>query len=73
MSGYFNPAKNAKRLAHKQRANHTFFKYSRIMSAAVAPSPTALATCLVLPLRTSPAANTPGTLVISRSSVVMKP
>ncbi len=44
-------------------SSYMVFKYSRISSAAVAPSPAAEATCLVLPARTSPAAKMPGTLV----------
>ncbi len=43
------------------------FKYSRIRRAAVAPSPDAEATCLVLPARTSPAAKIPG-MVVSKSA-----
>jgi len=39
------------------------FRYSRTAIAAPAPSPTADATCLMLPWRTSPAAKTPGALV----------
>src|SRR5574341_1881805 len=49
------------------------FRYSRIISAAVAPSPTALAACLVLPSRTSPAAKTPGRLVSNMLFVVTNP
>ena len=48
-------------------------RYSRIISAAVAPSPTALAACLVLPKRTSPAANTPGSVVSRFIFVTTKP
>ena len=40
-----------------------FFTNSLIAIALAAPSPTAEATCLVLPCRASPAANTPGTLL----------
>ena len=40
-------------------------KYSWIWRIAIAPSPTAEATRLTEPLRTSPAANTPGRLVSS--------
>src|SRR5690606_5315157 len=36
-------------------------RYSRIESAAAAPSPTALAICMVAPLRTSPLAKIPST------------
>jgi hypothetical protein len=44
-------------------SDYTVLRYSRMRSAAVAPSPVALATCLVLPARASPAAKMPGTLV----------
>lgn len=47
--------------------------YSRILRAAVAPSPTALAICMVAPLRTSPAAKIPGTAVDNLRSVLIKP
>lgn len=46
-----------------KRFPYTLLRYSRMRSAAVAPSPAAEATCLVLPCLTSPAAKTPGTLV----------
>jgi hypothetical protein len=46
--------------------NYVVFKYSRIIKATVAPSPAALATCLVLWSRTSPAAKMPGTLVSNK-------
>lgn len=45
----------------------TFLRYSLIISAALAPSPAALATCLVLLSLTSPAANIPGTLASIRA------
>src|SRR5215216_4794919 len=41
--------------------------------AAAAPSPTADASCLVEPERTSPAANTPGTFVCRPMSVTIRP
>src|ERR1051326_4585268 len=45
------------------RRTYTVLRYSRIEMAAAAPSPTAEATCLVLPCRSSPAAKTPAQLV----------
>jgi hypothetical protein len=42
---------------------HIVFKYSLMIKVALAPSPAALATCLVLLSLTSPAAKIPGTLV----------
>lgn len=49
-----------------------FFKYSRIINAAAASSPAALAACLVEPARTLPAAKTPGIAVISVGLVTIK-
>ncbi len=46
---------------------HIPFRYSRIINAALPPSPAALTTCLVLLSRTSPAAKMPGMLVSSSS------
>ncbi len=45
---------------------HRSPRYSWISETAIAPSPTALATLLIERARTSPATNTPGTLVSSR-------
>jgi len=48
-------------------------RYRSADTAASAPSPTAVATCLSCVVRQSPAAKTPGIEVASRSSVRMKP
>src|SRR5439155_4264022 len=45
--------------------SHAFARYSWISETAIEPSPTALATRLIDRARTSPATNTPGTLVSS--------
>ena len=44
---------------------HAVARYSWISETAIDPSPTALATRLIERMRTSPATNTPGTLVSS--------
>src|SRR5438046_829180 len=46
---------------------HISFKYSWTSWTAIAPSPTAEATRLTEPARTSPAANTPGWLVSNKN------
>ena len=53
---------------------HASARYSWIRETAIEPSPTALATRLIERARTSPATNTPGTLVSSvRGSRVQRP
>ena len=47
------------------RLAHALARYSWISETAIEPSPTALATRLMERVRTSPATNTPGTLVSS--------
>jgi hypothetical protein len=49
------------------KAHPLLLKNSRIEMDAAAPSPTADATCFVLPCRASPAAKIPGTLVSNGS------
>ena len=48
-----------------RRGAHASARYSWISETAIEPSPTALATRLIERARTSPATNTPGTLVSS--------
>src|SRR5262249_22765313 len=48
------------------RGRHACARYSWISETAIEPSPTALATRLIERARTSPATNTPGTVVSSR-------
>ncbi len=47
------------------RGAHAWARYSWMSETAIEPSPTALATRLIERARTSPATNTPGTLVSS--------
>ena len=47
------------------RVAHALARYSCMSETAIEPSPTALATRLIERARTSPATNTPGTLVSS--------
>ena len=55
-----------RRAAARRTAAHASARYSWISDTAIEPSPTALATRLIERARTSPATNTPGTLVSSR-------
>ena len=59
-----------RRVAHRRpvlpaRGAHASTRYSWISETAIEPSPTALATRLIERARTSPATNTPGTVVSS--------
>src|SRR4249920_1009866 len=54
-------------LGHNVRLSHLSLRYSSTNCTAIAPSPTAEATRLTEPDRTSPAANTPGRLVSSKN------